>query len=829
MTATLGRHPTLREVLDYYTQESFLRHLLDVTRRRRVVFVISPRKHWEPNWETDEVRASTEAGLRQWLVAQIETCLPDVALDECPEFYPAFHQSVWKAAADDPAMLAGGVAANLAVHRDCVFEADLPTWRDAFQDVSTVIPLFEAYGAPYLHKFSGHRSLHIILPGDGLPRGFRGKAASKAARTLIQWSGSRAHFLQLITRMPYSLNEDSGLVCLPINRGALSSFRPWQANLHVATIPEQAFDAWATPQDQAALESLLSDLTSESPAPTPTQVRLELTDPEGILASYRSRMATVGDTGNIGEAWRRLHGSETLLPGDLAAALEMEDPDARWLMTEAFLFHGETLSGARFTSLIGQKEEYVRVAATDILLRFADTIVPYTIAAMRDMETYTTSGFVTAYLLTQSDSLREAVFTELLADPDTSRSVVLVVACLTGALIGDWQHAMALAEPVRDLTSAPEHERERLAKMLQALDLMVTIGTYDKRKEAAKAQALADLGTCITDLLLVAVGSPSPWFRRTIVGALVDLADPRSIDLLIHALDDDYTKVRRKALQGLIRIGKPAVPSLIEAANSDVTRIRRYAVQCLGKIGAPEGKPVLIEAIHDAEEMVRRQAIRGLRESITVDDLPVFRDFLREATPRNAREAVEALETLVEPATAMLRDLAFEERNPAAAYAIGAQGDPRGNEILVELMGSEELRDDAADFLRELRDPRCVAYLVAKLRGMTDWIGSHTAHELGRIGTDEAVEGIIEALDRDSHLIRRGAVRGLAAAGNPVAIEPLIAQLEDPDTKTRKLVFEALVSFGSQALPAVDAALAQVPDEQGRLRALLTRLRDHIA
>ena len=31
-------------------------------------------------------------------------------------------------------------------------------------------------------------------------------------------------------------NEDTGLVCLPIARGALAAFRPWQANLHLAEV-----------------------------------------------------------------------------------------------------------------------------------------------------------------------------------------------------------------------------------------------------------------------------------------------------------------------------------------------------------------------------------------------------------------------------------------------------------------------------------------------------------------------------------------------------------------------------------------------------------------
>ncbi len=102
--------------------------------------------------------------------------------------------------------------------------------------------------------------------------------------------------------------------------------------------------------------------------------------------------------------------------------------------------------------------------------------------------------------------------------------------------------------------------------------------------------------------------------------------------------------------------------------------------------------------------------------------------------------------------------------------------------------------------------------------------GKMLDYSSGHIGTEEAVAGMIEALDRDSRLVRRGAVRGLAEAANPAAIGPLIAHLEDPDSKTRKLVFDALVGFGDHAAPTIEAALAETTPQQGRLRGLFIQL-----
>ena len=830
MTTTLGRHPTLGEVIDYYTQDSFLRLLLDVTRRRRVVMVLSRKKHWEPDWARYEVRATTEVELHRSILGKVREMWPGLALNERPAYYPAFHQSVWKSDPDGNTGIVTEGGADRAAHMDCVFEADLPTWRDAFQDVSTIIARFEHYGVPYLHRFSGHRSLHTIIPGDIMPRGYRGKSASKLARLLLRWSSSQAHFLPLITRMPYSLNEDSGLVCLPIARGKLRGFRPWQANLHLVNVPDEARDIWGTPADREALAALIEELTAidENPSP-PTKVTLTIEHPENTLTPYRTRMAKIDADDAIGVAWRHLRGAEPLPEPMLIAGMTAEEADARWLTAEAFLFHGRRVTDAGFQALITQDEEYVRVSATDVLLRFAGTIIPYAVAAVRDLDTYTPGGAMAAYLLTQSDPLREAVFNALLADHANAHDVRITVACLTGALAGDWGRAMGLVTPLREGAGLPQADQAHLDRKLEALDTMSTLGGWDKREEAKKAHALAELGSDITDLLLTAATSPERRFRRGIVGALAELADPRAADHLIRALVDDYTDVRRKAIAGLIRIGAPAIAPLIEAAGSDQTRIRRHAVQCLGRIGAPETKPTIIEALHDGEEVVRRQAIRALKELATVDDLDTLRQFLVEARPDNALAATEILEALGDPGTQMMRGLALEQGNAAAAYFIASHGDDRGRDILVaQLAGNDECQDAAVEFLRELRDERCVPYLVTKLRTLTDWGAGFIAHELGHIGTEEAVAGMIEALDRDSRLVRRGAVRGLADAADPTAIGPLIAHLEDPDSRTRKLIFDALVGFGNQATPAIEAALAGSPPQQGRLRGLLIRLLDQI-
>lgn len=191
-TITLGRRPTLGEAINYYSQEEFLLYVQDALRARRVVLVIPQKKHWEPNWEKDEVRPQDVDGLRSWFLDRVAACVPQTGVNDYPEYYPAFHQSVIKGPSGqpcDPRIM------------DCVFEADPASWRDAFRDVGPIIALLERYGVPYQAKFSGHRSLHMTLPAEVIPPGCRGRGTKRLAH-VPSWSNSQAHHLPRITRMP---------------------------------------------------------------------------------------------------------------------------------------------------------------------------------------------------------------------------------------------------------------------------------------------------------------------------------------------------------------------------------------------------------------------------------------------------------------------------------------------------------------------------------------------------------------------------------------------------------------------------------------------------
>jgi HEAT repeat protein len=279
------------------------------------------------------------------------------------------------------------------------------------------------------------------------------------------------------------------------------------------------------------------------------------------------------------------------------------------------------------------------------------------------------------------------------------------------------------------------------------------------------------------------------------------------VDLLVHALGDEFSQVRRKAIPGLIEIGEPAVPALIKAASSDQVPVRRYALLCLGYIGDPRARPSLLEGLDDSEENVRKSALTGLKTLAQVEDIPRLVRVMREDLWEHSQWAAEALAALGHPGHETLERLALEDRVPAAAHHLALQGDPRGREILAKLTSVDEHREAASEFLRDLRDERCIPYFAEVLQTTTHWRGAFIAHELGHIGTPEAVAVLIQALSRDSNHVQRGAVHGLREAQDPAACEALIQCLFDKDRRVRALAVDALVAIGVPAGEAVQRAL----------------------
>jgi hypothetical protein len=104
----------------------------------------------------------------------------------------------------------------------------------------------------------------------------------------------------------------------------------------------------------------------------------------------------------------------------------------------------------------------------------------------------------------------------------------------------------------------------------------------------------------------------SHWLNRKYAAEVLgELKDPRAVEPLVAALNDEVGDVRQRAYDALIKLGGPSVPSLIPLLVSEEDEIRQSATEILRKIGKPAVEP-LATALIDADERLKTRIMKVL-------------------------------------------------------------------------------------------------------------------------------------------------------------------------------------------------------------------------
>src|SRR5215210_350601 len=112
--------------------------------------------------------------------------------------------------------------------------------------------------------------------------------------------------------------------------------------------------------------------------------------------------------------------------------------------------------------------------------------------------------------------------------------------------------------------------------------------------------------------LLIDIESGEPSARRASAEALAASKDSRSIGALIAAMRDDEADVRRAAMLGLWRVGRPAYERLIAALSDEEYLIRRGACEALGLMEDHRAVTSIINVLSDSNADVRASAAWSL-------------------------------------------------------------------------------------------------------------------------------------------------------------------------------------------------------------------------
>ena len=636
----LGSRPSVREVTDYYLRPDILTQLFNSTQIRDVTFIYCEgggqdvRVDLRPT-DADELACY----LTELFESRRHRLLP----------YPWFTIGV------DDLSEATAYAPYTRRHIgwDATVEFDYG-WRTSFAMLYSGMQVFHDYGIHYRAKFSGHCSLHTILPAEAMPESFREQpdrrrwydAISAVGRFVAERSADLRHGWveledeELIYSAPYSVHREFGLVAIPLQPSDYRNFRPWMASVHLAA---PVTDWWAVPADAGEnFQKLLNHIASNAKVSVPRQVRaddrpvghvpLALERARSLALQLENVDPTSPGSGDVQHrrhrAWHRMALGETQIDKLLTAVCD-DDGAVRWFAVEALAQAAArgTVDADLVRSIaedcVDDDCEYVAQAALDLLCHCGEhslqrllkvtrspSAVMWTLVNWAENHGEAALDFLVRHLRGSDWQLRGAAMLilgkiartatprliRLLSCEDESTRLRALCALLEvgeGAR-ADLQTAAGAGEPGRSLAT----------RALKALDRTVFL-----RSRAAPVPRLACVMALEEDLALgmlrVLLDLPDRTTRYLAAAALTQIGES-AIPLWIELLADDRSEIRRRACEALRDSAPEAARSALRKAlvDGDV-KVRQNAARALGRMGGRDDLELLRRLTADRSRAVR--------------------------------------------------------------------------------------------------------------------------------------------------------------------------------------------------------------------------------
>lgn len=341
----------------------------------------------------------------------------------------------------------------------------------------------------------------------------------------------------------------------------------------------------------------------------------------------------------------------------------------------------------------------------------------------------------------------------------------------------------AVASVVALLRDADPHVRERAARTLGQIGV----------------EALAPLSAHMR--------SPDPQMRAAIAEALGHINHPRSVEMLLGALNDRENRVIDQAARALVRVGKTAVPGLLKLLNDSNNDLHQRALAILQKLGVEPmtetylrpvaygkwkdldgvGAPtltVLDAELKDVNRGKRYTAVLTLANFCDARAVPGLTTALVD-TDREIRET--ATRALVKIKAGAVDHLLETLRNgPAelrakAAVVLGYIGANRARDPLVAALKDADpgVRGAAAEALAAYQDARTIAPLLALLRDPQAQVRFSVVGTLWRISSPQVIDGLVSALRDPDSSTRKRAAQALGNIGSERVLGPLLRLFEE--------------------------------------------------
>ena len=324
------------------------------------------------------------------------------------------------------------------------------------------------------------------------------------------------------------------------------------------------------------------------------------------------------------------------------------------------------------------------------------------------------------------------------------------------------------------------------------------------RNEAFKAALnLQVAGGLVRTLRFILQSIHADVRREVLTETMAQIQEPWAWQLLLEFFNDPEARLREEAFTFALRRSKE-LPPLEAALLSQYTDLRRRAVEALIKKHTTAAQALLVKALADADRDVRQLALEALV----------------------GEQAQESLSRALESPHADVR--------VRAARALARQGEAKALAPLLSLATAPEpaeaerradwlaLVESALEGLAELGEPRALVSLLPLLQSSQASVRRLAARALAWAALPHQLETLRQALQHADPQVKYHAALGLAYAGDPL-VASLVFAAPAGEVLSKEDQLTAALTLG----PAGEDQLAVFldgPDEELRTRALLLLL-----
>ncbi len=274
-----------------------------------------------------------------------------------------------------------------------------------------------------------------------------------------------------------------------------------------------------------------------------------------------------------------------------------------------------------------------------------------------------------------------------------------------------------------------------------------------------------------------------------------------AMESLLESLMDKDFHVRIFTIDTIVdnQNNQLALPHLMKLLVEDVKEVRIKAAWALGKIGDKAATEVLVSSLNDQEWEVRRNSIRALGELMALDEISAIVNKLEDLNWEVRAETVVVLE--------YLGWVPANEREKTLEIIAKERWDDLftlenlDEDLLIYFLkdSDSEIKSKLSWILGELQTSRAIDSLYDLLmKDKYQEVKENAAIALGKIGGNEVLKLLQEALQNDEWFIRKCATSALGYSKDSVAFEILKQLVNDGNRFVSDSAKEAIERIKTQ-------------------------------